>query len=151
VSKCNADVLLMQWNNPALVHVEYFPLQTHGSTVWKSPPQPLVQPLEASLLPALMQASQICLTNTQKPPRVASHSHSEDPSQGDFFPNVQAEIPVLQEQFLVKSFLEKGGERKRGEQRKNLRIRKAQMFASGLRLNQLALCPVFALPMTAYQ
>lgn len=78
MSKCNADVFLM----PVLVCVEYFLLQTHGSIVWKNPPLSPVQPLGAGLSLTLMQARQLCLTNTQKPPRVASYHHSEDLSQG---------------------------------------------------------------------
>lgn len=48
----------------------------------ENPPLSLVQPLGAGLSPTLMQARQFCLTNTQKPPRVASYHHSEDLSQG---------------------------------------------------------------------
>lgn len=111
MSKCNVDLLLMQENNPALVGTEYFlcrPMAALSGRVlhglWST------LPLEARLLPTLTQARLLCLTNTRKPPRVASHYHSEDlcpgclSSWGTFFPNIQAEIPALQEQFLARSF-----------------------------------------------
>lgn len=72
VSKCNADVLLTQGNNPALVCIEYFLLQTHGSIVWKSPPQPLVQPPSWSKTIANTDAGQTALSN----------QHSEAPKGG---------------------------------------------------------------------
>lgn len=63
MSKCNADVVLMQENNPALVCIDYFLLQTHSTFVWKSPPQSLVQSPSWSTTIANTDAGQTALSN----------------------------------------------------------------------------------------